>query len=64
MIETFIAQVVWRVEGPLAEVEFLELGDLPVQAGDQMMRKKRKHEVEYDHNHNNNNNNIFQLISL
>ena len=56
--------MVWQVEGPLAEVEFLELGDLPVQAGDQMMRKKRKHEVEYDHNHNKNINNTFQLISL
>ena len=26
-------QVLWRVEGPLAEVEFLELGDLPAQVG-------------------------------
>ena len=38
-----VAQVVWRVEGPLAEVEFLELGDLPVQVSDHM--KQTQHEL-------------------
>jgi len=31
-------EVVWRVEGPLAEVEFLELGDLPVQERARLQR--------------------------
>ena len=33
-------QVLWRVEGPLAEVEFLELGDLPAQVGFNTFQKQ------------------------
>ena len=33
--------MLWRVEGPLAEVEFLELGDLPAQVGFNTLQKNK-----------------------
>ena len=42
--------MLWRVEGPLAEVEFLELGDLPAQVEFNTLQKpKPKHTKKEQH---------------